>query len=275
MSDLTVRRLMIDLSSGFPRLWHGGDAFRTAFFNALSMSFPVGEQFFIDSVRAAVAELPADRQLQFKEDLAGFVGQEATHRHIHGLFNAQLEAQGYKNTWAIRAQRRTLFIKKLDARHQVAVTAAFEHYTAILADWLLSNEREMDQVDSRLKTMWLWHSVEESEHKSVAFDVYQALSGSRAWRIRWFVRASLFFSTDLLRQTIRNLAHDGALLHWSTWRSAWSFLLGKQGAVRAMWRPLKAYLAEDFHPTKLDSSPLTRRWLAANGERFKIVGASA
>ena len=275
MSDLTVRRLMIDLSSGFPRLWFGGDAFRTAFFNALSMSFPVGEQFFIDSVKAAVAALPADKQLQFKDDLAGFVGQEATHRHIHGLFNAQLEAQGYKNTWAVRAQRRTQFIKRLDARHQVAVTAAFEHYTAILADWLLSHESEMDQVDSRLKTMWLWHSVEESEHKSVAFDVYQALSGSRAWRIRWFVRATVFFSTDLMRQTLRNLAHDRALLRWSTWRSAYSLLFRKQGGLRDLWVPLKAYLAEDFHPTKLDSSPLTTRWLAANGERFKIVGAAA
>jgi predicted metal-dependent hydrolase len=275
MSDLTVRRLMIDLSSGFPRLWHGGDAFRTAFFNALSMSFPVGEQFFIDSVKAGVAALPPEKQLQFKEQLAGFVGQEATHRHIHGLFNAQLAAQGYKNKWAIRAERRVQFVKKLDARHQVAVTAAYEHYTAILADWLLSHESQMDNVDSRLKTMWLWHSVEESEHKSVAFDVYQALSGSTAWRVRWFMRASFFFGTDLLRQTLRNLAHDGALLRWSTWRSAYGFLLGKQGAVRAMWRPLKAYLAEDFHPEKLDSSALTRRWLAANGERFRIVRAAA
>ena len=44
-------RLLIDLEAPIARHWNGGDAFRTAYFNALSMSFPVGEQFFIDSVR--------------------------------------------------------------------------------------------------------------------------------------------------------------------------------------------------------------------------------
>jgi predicted metal-dependent hydrolase len=275
MSDLTVRRLMIDLSSGFPRDWYQGDAFRTAVFNALSMSFPVGEQFFIDSVKAGVAALPEEQRGRFADDLAGFVGQEATHRHIHGLFNAQLEKQGYTNTWQERARRRTAVIQKLDARHQVAITAAFEHYTAILADWLLANQADMTGVDQRLRNMWLWHSVEESEHKSVAFDVYQALSGSTAWRIRWFMRASFFFSTDLMRQTLRNLAHDRALFKWSTWRSGASFLFGKKGMIRAMWQPLRAYLADDFHPTKLDSTRLTSQWLASNADTFKVVRAAA
>lgn len=53
MSTLTVRKLNVDLSRGFPRHWMGGDVYRTAFMNALSMSFPLGEQMFIDSVRAA------------------------------------------------------------------------------------------------------------------------------------------------------------------------------------------------------------------------------
>ena len=51
MTDLVVRRLLIDLETPFAQRWNGGDAFRSAFFSALSMSFPVGEQFFIDAVR--------------------------------------------------------------------------------------------------------------------------------------------------------------------------------------------------------------------------------
>ena len=54
MTDLVVRRLLIDLNTPFPARWNGGDAFRSALFNALSMSFPVGEQYFIDSVRAGL-----------------------------------------------------------------------------------------------------------------------------------------------------------------------------------------------------------------------------
>jgi predicted metal-dependent hydrolase len=274
MSDLTVRRLMIDLASGFPRHWHSGDAFRTALFNALSMSFPVGEQFFIDSVKAGAAQLPEAERARYAADIAGFVGQEATHRHIHGLFNAQLEKQGYTNTWGPRAERRSAFIRTLDPRHQVAVTAAFEHYTSILADWLLSTQDDMAGVDQRLRTMWLWHSVEESEHKSVAFDIYQALGGTPKWRIRWFLRASIFFTSDLIRQTVRNLAHDRALFKFSTWRSGIQFVFGQGGMVRSMYQPVKAYFRADFHPTQIDSTRLTANWLAANQDWFKIVRAA-
>ena len=274
MSDLTIRRLMIDLGSGFPRHWHGGDAFRTALFNALSMSFPVGEQFFIDSVKAGAAALPDTERDRYASDLAGFVGQEATHRHIHGLFNAQLERQGYTNTWGPRAERRSAFVKTLHPRHQVAVTAAYEHYTAILADWLLSTQNDMTDVDERLRTMWLWHSVEESEHKSVAFDIYQALGGSPKWRIRWFLRITMFFISDLIRQTVRNLAHDKALFKFSTWRSGIKFLFGKGSMVRSMVQPIRQYFRADFHPTQIDSTRLTANWLAANQERFKIVRAA-
>ena len=58
MTQLVVRRLLIDLQAPIATRWNGGDAFRTAFFNALSMSFPVGEQYFIDSVRNALQALP-------------------------------------------------------------------------------------------------------------------------------------------------------------------------------------------------------------------------
>ena len=51
MTELVIRRLLIDLETPFARHWCGGDAFRSALFNALSMSFPMGEQFFIDAVR--------------------------------------------------------------------------------------------------------------------------------------------------------------------------------------------------------------------------------
>ncbi len=106
MTDLVVRRLLIDLEAPFERHWCGGDAFRSALFNALSMSFPVGEQFFIDSVRNGFKALPPAQQEKFKAEVQGFIGQEATHRRIHALFNGHLEKQGLVNDWAPRAQER-------------------------------------------------------------------------------------------------------------------------------------------------------------------------
>ena len=106
MSELTVRRLLIDLDTPPERHWCGGDAFRSAWFNALSMSFPSGEQFFIDSVRAGVQMLPEDERARFEPAIKGFIGQEATHRRIHALFNAHLAAQGLVNHWEARAVKR-------------------------------------------------------------------------------------------------------------------------------------------------------------------------
>ena len=103
-SPLTVRRLAVDLSQGFTRHWNGGDAFTTAFCNALSMSFPVGEQLFIDAVRAggkALSDSPEHEAL--RETVRGFIGQEATHRHLHSLYNAHLEKQGLINHWGPQA----------------------------------------------------------------------------------------------------------------------------------------------------------------------------
>lgn len=271
MTDLVVRRLLIDLEKPFARHWCGGDAFRTALFNALSMSFPVGEQFFIDSVRNGYKALPEDKQEHFRKEVQGFVGQEATHRRLHSLFNGHLEKQGLVNAWAPRAQKRLKLLEGADYRHWVAITAANEHFTAILADWLLRNHDELEG-EPRLKTMWLWHCAEESEHKSTAFDLYHALDGNHTWRIVWMRRITTIFLGDLVRQTVNNLRRDGALWKWSTWKSAASFLFGKRGLVRETYGPWREYFRKDFHPTQQDSS-LSSRWLADNAEKYTLVGA--
>ncbi|MBC7502637.1 MAG: metal-dependent hydrolase, partial [Herminiimonas sp.] len=231
MSELVVRRLLIDLEAPIARHWCGGDAFRSAFFNALSMSFPVGEQFFIDAVRAGFKDLPDDRKARFEREVQGFVGQEATHRRIHQLFNTHLENQGLINSWGPRAQKRMKILESSNARHWLAVTAANEHFTALFADFILEHSGWLDGDDRRLQTMWLWHSAEESEHKCTAFDLYQALGGNHAWRIKWMRRISVVFVTDVLRQTFSNLHHDGTLWKWSTWKSGARFLFGKKGLI--------------------------------------------
>lgn len=270
MSAPVVRALSIDLAPPIERRWAGGDAFVTAFFNALSMSFPVGEQFFIDSVRAAVKALPADAQARFAAEVQGFVGQEATHRRIHGLFNGHLEAQGHVNTWGPRATRRIARFQGGDPRHALAVTAGYEHFTAIMAAWMLQHPGLLDAAEPRLRTMWMWHAAEETEHRSTAFDVYQALGGSDRWRIRWFRVVTFFFVTDVLRQTLRNLAHDGALLRVGTWRSAGRLLFGREGLARLTFKPWRAYFRQGFHPREQDE-PRAAQWLRDNAGAFREV----
>lgn len=271
MTELVVRRLLIDLEQPVARHWCGGDAFLTAWFNALSMSFPIGEQFFIDSVRNGLKVLPPERQAALQAEVQGFVGQEATHRRIHALFNAQIEKHGLVNDWEPRARERLKLLEGTDPRHGLAITAANEHFTALFAEWLLSHPELLDGSEARLKTLWLWHSAEEAEHKSTAFNLYQALGGSHAWRTTWMRRITLVFLADTLRQTVNNLRRDGSLWHWSTWRSAARHMLGRDGLLRQTFKPWRAYFRQDFHPDQ-QASELSAHWLRDNAGQYARVG---
>lgn len=271
MVDLVVRRLMVDMQTPIARDWCDGDAFKSAFFNALSMSFPQGEQFFIDAVRDGVAALDEAQRDAHAAQAKGFVGQEATHRHLHGQYNQHLAHLGYVNHWENRILKRRRWLEGQDVRHWLAITAGYEHFTAIFAQWLLRHPEILGQRDERLKTLWLWHSAEESEHRSVAFDVYRALGGSEAWRKRWFRRVTWFFVTDVLRQTLSHLRRDGQLWRLVTWRSAWRLAFGPEGLVTHTASAWRAYFHADFHPAQ-DDDAVSQAWLAAHHEAYRLVG---
>lgn len=272
MPELTVRRLLIDLEAPVARHWCNGDPFLTAWFNALSMSFPIGEQFFIDAVRTGLARLPEPQQAALRAEVQGFVGQEATHRRIHGLFNERIGAHGLDNGWERRVRARLGRLDGVDPRHHLAITAANEHFTALFAEWMLGHPELLDSCEPRLQALWLWHSAEEAEHKCTAFDLYRALGGDEAWRVRWMRRVTVFFLGDALRQTVDNLRRDGTLWRWQTWRSAWHLLLGRKGLLRQCWRPWRAYFRPDFHPAQ-QHSDLSQDWLREHQHLFTRVGA--
>lgn len=268
----TVRRLLVDLAAPLPRHWAGGDAFLSAFLNALSMSFPEGEQFFIDAVREGAAALPAAEREAFADELRGFVGQEATHRRLHALFNAQLDRQGLVNAWEPRILRRRRRIEGLDPRHAVAVTAAYEHFTAILAEYLLARPGLLAGAEPRLADFWAWHAAEESEHRSTAFELYRRLGGDEARRRRWMSIVTTNFLSDIVRQTVSNLRHDGTLWRCSTWRSGWRLWFGADGLLRQLRRPWRRYYAAGFHPCE-QGGQAGPAWLAAHADRWRPVGS--
>ena len=185
-----------------------------------------------------------------------------------------LAQQGLVNHWAPRIQKRMKILDGVDPRHPLAITAANEHFTAILAEWLLSHPEVFGQTEERLKTMWLWHSAEEAEHKNTAFDLYQTLDGSYTWRATWFRRVTLIFLGDTLRQTVNNLHHDGTLWQWRTWKSAATTLFGTEGLIRRTYKPWRAYIRRDFHPSQQESA-LSDEWLANNREAYTLVGTRA
>lgn len=274
MTDLTIRRLQVDLQTPIPVRWNGGDAFRSALFNALSFSFPAGEQVFIDSMKLGLPRLSDEQRARFEPEVRGFIGQEATHRRVHALLNEHLVRQGQVNHWEGRILHRVKTqLQGVDPRGWLGVTAATEHFTAILAEYLLTRRAPLEGAEPRLHTLWMWHSAEESEHRCTAFDMYRALGGNEVWRRRLYYVVTWHFTTDLARQTLNNLWHDGSWWRPSTWASAARTLFGRDGVIPFWRRRWSAYLKPDFHPAQGDGAPGTQ-WLQANAAVAPPVNAA-
>jgi uncharacterized protein len=274
LPKLTVRTLTLDLKQGFARHWHSGDAFLSMYYNALSMSFPIGEQSFIDSVRDAAALLPDDPAHDpLRGAIAQFIGQEATHRQIHGLYNAHLARQGLVNLWEPHAQRRLDLAKRrgISPLSMLAITAAYEHCTAVFGDGTLRYPSWFDGAEPMMRTLWRWHAAEETEHKAVAYTLYQTLGGSYKRRIGWYLYVLFLFGLEAVWQTGDNLRRDGTLFKPSTWWSALRFMWGRDGFVWRCTLPLLGYLRRGFHPDDHPNQALAADWLESHRDAYRVI----
>ena len=78
------RRKSFDIETSLATPWHSDSAFITAWFNAMSLLFPLGEKSFIDSVVHFEDEIDDPR---LKAEVAAFRAQESTHRVHHQKYN--------------------------------------------------------------------------------------------------------------------------------------------------------------------------------------------
>ena len=193
--QIRPRHLDFDLPDPLPRHWHGGDAFKSHLFDAMSVLFPDGERFFIDSVRQFRDQI-TDPTL--KEQIRGFIGQEGHHSREHLEYSQRLRDLGYAiEPIERRARGRIRYAqKRLSPQRQLAATAALEHITAIMADQVLREPECLRGADANMARLWRWHALEETEHKAVAFDVYQQVCGNRRLLRRAMRLATLFFVLD-------------------------------------------------------------------------------
>jgi predicted metal-dependent hydrolase len=279
-ASMTIRALQIDFSQGFDRRWFGGDAFRSAYFNAMSMTFPLGEQSFIDSIKG-VDYLIDERiegeseRAELRAKLTDFSAQEATHRHIHSQYNAVLQKQGFENAVEKRIEMRLERYSKEHTMNLLAATCAYEHYTAVLSEVMLKNPATSEAMPPMMRRLWLWHALEETEHKAVAFDLYKRLGGHERGRIVAYLLSTFFFQIDAFLQTTNNLRRDGALWKPSTLWGALTFYFGRpsrgNGWIWMTARPLLAYFKRDFHPNQLGEPTLPLAYASVHAQDWRVV----
>ncbi|AVP32834.1 metal-dependent hydrolase [Acinetobacter baumannii] len=149
----------------------------TSLFVVLSAMFPAGEMFFIESIRNVRNQIKDEKLL---EDIKAFIAQEAFHSREHKTLNNHLIHSNYPEVVEIEAQTKARLdkLRQLSAVEQVAATVVMEHYTATLARLLLTDSLIKAKTTQESRNLWEWHALEELEHKSVAFDVLNAIGGN-------------------------------------------------------------------------------------------------
>jgi predicted metal-dependent hydrolase len=263
--DVPTRRISFEESlRDLPKHFaEDGDIIGSHLIASLSSVFPDGEDFFVRSVRHYRSEI-TDPDL--KRQVSGFIGQEAVHGREHREFNDRLDQLGYPTKAAERFTKKGLAIRERIAPpiSNLASTAALEHFTATLAEIILSDERARDMIGhEEVKNLFLWHALEESEHKAVAFDVFKAVGGSERMRVWTMKFIRLGFVVGMGLQVVVSVLMDPEARRHPVklWRS-FRKLKASPFLSRETWRTLKDYDRPDFHPDDHDTDELVTRWRA-------------
>jgi len=258
VSAINVRDVRFLRNSEINHWWLGNNPVATAWHNVLSSTFPRGEAFFIDSLRAHREGTPPD----LSEAIRGFIAQEANHSREHRLFNRHVEQAGYDMS-AIDA-RLAEFIARTRVKSELVnliVTTVLEHLTTIIARDLLSSPQLYTNADPEVIALWRWHAVEEIEHKAVAFDTFmhttRRWSRFRRWRVRCIlaVLVTKTFVAHRWRDTLELLEQDG-ITGWRARRMLLIYLMGQPGMLRRILPGWLGFFRPGFHPSRHDDAAL-------------------
>lgn len=277
--SITPRDRRFGRDAATPRLWHGGRVEATAIYNALSTTFPRGEAFFVESVRAFREGAPP----KLASEIKAFTTQEAIHSREHDAFNKRAQQSGYDlSRLEAQVEKRLAVTRDKSPIVSLAATMALEHFTAILAHELLADPRHLAGAEQETADLWRWHAVEEIEHKGVAYDTW--LHATRHWprRKRWIVKAKVMlyvtrnFVVDRTAGTLELMRQDG-VTGVSAWSSLLWYLWVRPGMFRKIGLAWFMFFLPGFHPWNEDDRNLLKTYADAGGSyqgRRKVRAAA-
>jgi predicted metal-dependent hydrolase len=253
--EIIPRRLRLALSSATPKYWLANDPASTHLLNAMSITFPRGEQAFVDSVRHFKDRITDER---LARDVRAFITQEMHHSRSHLDFNAWLRGLGLP-VEAIEAdvERDTSAAQRdLSPEVLLAVTCALEHFTAILAHAFLTSPGLLASMHEDVRLLWLWHAIEETEHKAVAFDVYTHVGGRYEIRVATMAVITALFVGKTASHVFDIMKNDGHGKNAFSWATLAMTFFGPRGHFSKLGPLYRAYYRRDFHPWQHDDRAL-------------------
>lgn len=258
-SSFPVRRMDFEFD-GLQRYFVNGDPASSFFLTSFQAFFPEGEQFFVDSVRDAQPLVSDERLLK---EISAFIGQESMHGKEHKTANEELRRQGI-NVFGLDAKARWTrkkLNKILSLKMRLAGTAAVEHYTAVLAEYIMKTKEFENLIqDPKVKSLIYWHAMEESEHRAVAFDVYKHVGGGYILRAVAMAIVSALILPVIMSGMYSIMKQDGQLTNWKSWGRFAKTYFGRRGIITALVPDLLLYFKPSFHPMDSDMDSVMVEW---------------
>ena len=261
--------------TGLPMHYLGGDALSTHIANGMNLLLPEGEVFFVQAFQEA---LPLIKDDALREDVVGFIGQEAMHSSSHQSILDYLQAEKGLDVEPFTEEIQRFFRKVLGPRdltgrqarswliERVAVVAAIEHFTSWLGDWGLNAEGWDRALDPKVLDLFRWHLAEEVEHRHVAFDLFTHLDGSYLRRARAWTLASVGLAILWAKGTAYLMSVDPEIpeaqrkIRLRDVRRAY-----KRGYMFTPWEVVKMwfeYFRPSYHPRNYGSTSQAVAYLA-------------
>ena len=246
-----------------------GNKIISAFWVGLSSTFPLGEAEFIRSVKLYERQITDDK---LKQEVRDFAEQESHHATQHRKINKQFDSNGYdtRKVETSIEQEIKQRVSEWSPKKRLMRTVAAEHMTAVMAHYALSHPKALSNLPTSVRDLFLWHAIEEIEHKSVAFDVYKHCVGDMRG-LRWHYVGFTFYEFPvkmfmITRFLLKDLGHKS---RWQERKEMWRFLFAKNGMIGAVKHLYFQFLKKDFHPWQHDDSALVSKWKQQLSPYFK------
>ena len=281
--SLQQRKVEFDFSESALH-WNPQDPFVSHFVSVLHTMLPAGEFYFCRLYNKA---LPLITDEKLKQDLQGFIRQEASHAraHTHGINNYlkknNLEVDSFieKIDWvfevALDDKPFGITLPKTMERRwlitRLGIIAALEHYTCVLGKYALENTQwDQDQADPVILDILRWHGAEEVEHRNVAFDVYRHLGGNYWPRYPQMLLVMVAMmglwcdgTAHLMRQD-NHFANPHTKLYGRTFWRLWLNASNNKRMPSPAWLVKQAlrYLSPNYNPMDEADTAMATRYLA-------------
>jgi len=183
MLNLKVRKLDFNFTGETPFQWQPDNPRFATTLNASSF-FAVGfERFVVKTMREAMRFITDPDILQ---EARLFQAQEGQHGYAHKLHidSMILHYPTLKETLARAYQHFDALFDNKSMQFRMAYVANMESTFPPVMNFMIENREALFSKGSKnISSLFLWHAVEETEHRGSASTIYDHIAGNRWYRL--------------------------------------------------------------------------------------------